>query len=401
MTSRPGLCGAVALLIGAVAVLQAAPPVATAPATGTAPARGRGRGGFRAPTTGPGMVKDEATGQYFTPMQHAEYAFGADISSTFDLETKGKVFKDNGVAKPAMQILKDHGYNWVRLRVCVEPARLPQTTAYTVEAAKQAKKLGMHWLLDFHYSNAWADPTNEPTPANWQGLSHAELVKTLYAYTRDTIEAFAKEDALPDVIQVGNEVSNGFLWPNAKLPEKWDDFADLIYAGVNGIDAGRGNHRRPRIMIHVDHGGDIPKTRAFFDKLHTYDIPYDMIGFSFYPWSHGTLMDLKANLAFAASTYNKDVVVVETGYYYEPSQYFRQTPGPFPETPEGQAEWLDAVNKIVMAVPNERGKGVFWWEPASNGGLVGRGYFDREGNAEPIVNVFHPYTRPAHRTDNQ
>jgi arabinogalactan endo-1,4-beta-galactosidase len=402
--NRRGLCGVATLLIATIAAVQAAPPVSTAPATSTAPARGRGRGGFRAPTTGPGMIKDESTGQYFTPMQHAEYAFGADVSSTFGLETNGKVFKDtDGQARPLLQILKNHGYNYVRLRVCVEPVnpQTPQTPAYDIAYAKEAKKLGMKLLLDFHYANGWADPRNEPIPAAWANLSQPELVQTVFNYTRDTIAAFAKEDVLPDIIQVGNEVSNGFMMPNAKLPENWNTFADLVYAGVNGIDAGRGNHRRPRIMIHVDHGGDIPKTRAFFDKLNTYDIPYDVIGFSFYPWSHGTLVDLKANLAFAANTYGKDVIVVETGYYYEPSQYFRQTPGPFPETPEGQAQWLEALNKIVMEVPNGHGKGVFWWEPASNTGLVGRGYFDREGNVEPIVNVFHPYTRPAHRTDNQ
>ncbi len=227
------------------------------------------------------------------------------------------------------------------------------------------------------------------------------LVNTVYEYTRDTIAAFAKEDALPDIVQVGNEVGNGFLWPSGKLPEHWDDFADLIYAGINGVDAGRGNHRRPRIMIHVDHGGNIDKTRAFFDKLNSYQIPYDVIGFSFYPWSHGNLMDLRDNLAFAANTYHKDVMVVETGYYYEPSRYFRETLGPFPETPEGQAAWLGAVNTVVMDVPEHRGTGVFFWEPASSGGLTVRGYFTPEGAVQPVIHVFEQYARPVHRTDDQ
>ena len=126
-----------------------------------------------------------------------------------------------------------------------------------------------------------------------------------------------------------------------------------------------------------------------------------MIGFSFYPWSHGTLIDLKATLAFTASTYHKDLMLVETGYYHTPSRYFEQTPGPFPESPEGQAQWLDAVNTIVMNTPDNRGKGVFWWEPASDRGLTNRGYFDLNGNPQPILNTFHPYTRPTHRTDNQ
>jgi arabinogalactan endo-1,4-beta-galactosidase len=355
--------------------------------------------GFRRPATTPSMVQDAVTGQWYTPMQHYEYAFGADLSSLAQMEAGGKTFKDlDGNPKPALQIFRENGYNWIRIRVCVPPARLPQTTAYTIALAQRAKKLGFKFLLDLHYSNAWADPTNEPTPISWQNLTHPQIVQALYEYTRDTIAAMNSAGVLPDIIQVGNEVGNGMLWPSGKLPDHWDNFADYISAGINGIDAGRGNGARPRIMIHVDHGGNIALTRAFFDKLNTYDIPFDMIGFSFYPWSHGMLLDLKANLAFTAETYGKDIIVVETGYFNRPSQYFRDTPGPFPETPGGQADWLAAVNNIVMDVPNNRGKGVFYWEPAGNGG---RSYFDAEGNAEPILNVFHEFTRPAHRTDNQ
>jgi arabinogalactan endo-1,4-beta-galactosidase len=282
--------------------------------------------------------------------------------------------------------------------------RLPQSAEYTIALAKDAKKLGFKWLLDLHYSNSWADPTNEPTPSTWQGMSVDQMSNALFEYTRDTIAAMAKEDVMPDVIQVGNEVGNGFLWPTADIREgkNWDNFAKLIYSGINGIDAGRGNNKRPRIMIHVDHGGNVQLTRAFFDKLNSYDIPYDIIGFSFYPWSHGTLMDLKANLDFTAKAYDKDIIVVETGYYYRPSQYFRQMPGPFPETPEGQAQWLAAVNQIVMDTPGGHGKGVFWWEPAGNQGLVTRGFFDNDGNPQaPVFSVFHPFALPLHRTDNQ
>jgi arabinogalactan endo-1,4-beta-galactosidase len=150
-----------------------------------------------------------------------------------------------------------------------------------------------------------------------------------------------------------------------------------------------------------DHGGDIPKTKAFFDKLISYQIPFDAIGFSFYPWSHGTLIDLKENMTFAANTYNKDVYVVETGYYWKPSKYFSSLPGPFPESPEGQLKWLEEVTAVVVSIPNNRGKGVMWWEPAANGGLRARGFFDESGNVQPVISAFHKYTRPAHRTDGQ
>ncbi|WP_211309786.1 glycosyl hydrolase 53 family protein [Mucilaginibacter yixingensis] len=333
--------------------------------------------------------------------QNSDFAFGADLSYLKQVEEKGPVFKENGQLKPGMQIFKDHGYNWVRLRTCVEPATLPNGLAYTIAMAKQAKQMGFKLLLDFHYSNAWADPTKEPTPQAWQNLSHKQIVDALYEYTRKTITAMRDSSVLPDMIQIGNEVSNGTLWPSGKLPENWDNFADYIYAGINGVDAGRGNFKRPKIMIHVDHGGDIAKTKAFFDKLLSYQIPFDVIGFSFYPWSHGTLIDLKENLTFAAKTYNKDVYLVETGYYWKKSRYFSTVPGPFPETPEGQKQWLEEVAAVVLSVPDNRGKGVMWWEPAANGGLRARGFFDDGGNVLPVIDAFRKYTSPQHRTDGQ
>jgi arabinogalactan endo-1,4-beta-galactosidase len=335
--------------------------------------------------------------------EHDDYAFGADLSFLKQVEDRGTKFKDGSVEKPALEIFRDHGYNWIRLRICVEPVShgLPNDLKYTLAVAKEVKRLGFKFFLTFHYSNAWADPTNEPTPDGWENLSAEELVDAVFAYTRDTIAAFRDAGLLPDMVGVGNEIGNGMLWPVGKLPENWDTFAALVYAGVNGVDAGRGNFRRPRILIHVDHGGDPFLTKNFFNKINSYGIPYDVIGVSFYPWSHGTLLDLRANLRYIAEELQKDVMVVETGYYWKASRYFRETPPPFPETPEGQRQWLEAVNDAVMSTPHGRGKGVFWWEPAASGGLVARGYFDDEHNALTILDAFHKYTRPPHRPDGQ
>jgi arabinogalactan endo-1,4-beta-galactosidase len=384
-------------------------PATTATQPGTARGRGRGAGGAGGMGRGQSAVsrpwmQDPVTGEMYTPQRHVEYAFGADVSSLWTTERNGNLpFKDGGQAKPALQIFRDHGFNWVRLRVCHEPAQLPQTTAYAVSAAKDAKARGFKVLLDFHMAPGWADPRWEAMIPEWANLAPAQMRQAMFEYTRDTVAAFAKEDCLPEIIQVGNEVSNGFLMPAGQLPEHWDDFAGLVYAGINGIDAGRGNGKRPRIMIHVDHGGDVPKTKAFFDKFNSYDIPYDMIGFSFYPWSHGTLLDLKENLAFTAKTYQKDMMVVETGYCHSPSQYFGKTPGPYPETPEGQAQFMAAVNQAVMEAPEGRGKGIFYWEPTSTGRgeMSARSFFDAQGNVLPVMDVFRPYAFPPHRTDNQ
>jgi len=335
--------------------------------------------------------------------EHADYAFGADLSFLKQIEDRGTIFKDWGVEKPGLQILRDHGYNWIRLRICVEPVGrgLPNNLQYTIDTAKAAKKLGFKFLLGFHYSNAWADPTNEPTPEKWRGLAPDALINAIFEYTRDTIAALRDAEVLPDMVQIGNEIGNGFCWPVGKLPENWDNLAGMVYAGINGVDAGRGNFRRPKIMLHVDHGGDPFLTKNFFHKIDDYGIPYDVIGVSFYPWSHGTLIDLRANLNYIAEDLQKDVMVVETGYYWRPSRYFRNSPPPFPETPEGQRLWLEAVNEAVLSTPHGRGKGVFWWEPAVSGELTARGYFDNDHNSQPILEAFHKFTRPAHRTDGQ
>ena len=335
--------------------------------------------------------------------QHTDYAFGADLSFLRQVEDRGVRFKDGGVEKPGLQIFRDHGYNWIRLRICVEPVKfgLPNDLTYTLAEAKAARALGFRFFLTFHYSNAWADPTKEPTPDAWQGLTPDQLVDQVFTYTRDTIAAFRDAGVMPDMVGIGNEIGNGMLWPEGRLPEHWDTFAALVYAGINGVDAGRGNTRRPKILLHVDHGGDPFLTRRFFEQINAYGIPYDVIGVSFYPWSHGTLLDLRANLRYIAGELHKDVMVVETGYYWKPSKYFTESPPPFPESPEGQRQWLEAVNEVVMQTPGGHGRGVFWWEPAAAGGLVARGYFDDEHNALPILADFDRFTRPPQRTDSQ
>ena len=136
--------------------------------------------------------------------------------------------------------------------------------------------------------------------------------------------------------------------------------------------------------------------------MNRYHIRYDVIGFSYYPWWQGSLMDLRENLAFAANTYHKDVIVVETAYNWRPARETADRQGPFPENPEGQREFLDEVTRIVLNVPDGRGKGVFWWEPAvgRHGGLVSRSFFDSDGSALPVLTVVDKYTRPAPRKNN-
>lgn len=328
----------------------------------------------------------------------AGYAVGADLSFLPEAEAHGLVFKDNGQLKPGLQIFKDHGYNWIRLRLFHAPSALPNDLTYTIAEAKQAKALGYHVLLDLHYSDTWADGGHQITPAAWQTLSHTQLVQTVFTYTRDTIAAFRQAGAMPDMVQIGNEISSGMLWPDGKLPQHWSHFADLLNAGIRGVAAGSGAAPHPRIMIHIDRGGDLHATQWFFDTLATYHVPFDVIGQSYYPWWQGSLLQLHDNLVFMAEHYHKDIYVVETAYNWRPGNYSAAHPGPFPETPDGQKAYLQAVNQIVLETPGGHGAGVFWWEPAVTAaaggpGIHGRGMFDDANAALPVLTALDPLTR--------
>lgn len=326
------------------------------------------------------------------PQPPLEYAIGADLSFLAQAEARGTVFKDDGVAKPGLQIFRDHGYGWIRLRLFHTPTQLPNDLEYTLALAKKAKALGYRFLLDFHYSDTWADPAKQLTPKAWEGLSHPQLVTVVRDYTRDVIARFREEGVLPDMVQIGNEITPGMLWPDGKLPERWDAFAELLKAGIAGVEAGSAGAVRPRIMLQIEKSGNVSATQWFFDNVIQRGVTFDVIGQSYYPWWHGSLLELRQCLAFMAERYRKDIILVEVAYNWRPSEY-RDFPAPYPETPEGQREFLEEVNRAVLATPYGLGKGVFWWEPAVTGGLRRRGMFDDDGNALPVIRVFDKFTR--------
>ena len=327
-----------------------------------------------------------------------EYIIGADLSFVKEAEDNGFVFKENGKPKSCIEIFKNHGYKWIRLRLFHSPEldekyKLPNNLEYTIALAKEAKQQGFKFLLDYHYSDVWADPGKQFIPKAWQGKSLIELKQIVFEYTRSTMMEFRKADVFPDMVQVGNEISNGMMWPIAKLPDNWDNFAVLLKAGINGVKASCGNNPCPEIMIHIDKGGDKDFTKYFFDKIKNYNIDYDVIGQSYYPWWHGSLLDLRECLNFASKEYNKDIIVVEAAYNFRPQEYKNKI-APFPETPEGQKEFLEEVNNIILNIPNGRGRGIFWWEPAApKRGFESRTFFDEKGNVMPVINVFDKYVR--------
>ncbi len=319
------------------------------------------------------------------------YAVGADVSFLAKAEQDGVVFKEAGRPRDALAILRDHQYNWVRLRIFHDPSssadRLPNDLNYTLALARRARKLGFRLLLDLHYSDSWADPAKQPIPAAWASLDHAQLVDQVFTYTRDVIAAFARRGVMPQMVQVGNEITYGMLWPDGKLPANWDNFADLVKAGVKGVEAGRGRRPMPRVMIHIERSGDYDAAVDFFDKLLARHVSFDVIGLSYYPFWHGDIATLRANLEKLAQRYRRPIIVVETAFNWKPGRFPLKNAG-FPETPAGQEAFLRAVDTAVRDLPDGLGQGVFWWEPAVEGRLRNRGFFDDEGNVLPVISAF-------------
>jgi arabinogalactan endo-1,4-beta-galactosidase len=267
------------------------------------------------------------------------------------------------------------------------PKTLPNDLAYTIAEAKRAKALGFGFLLDLHYSDDWADPSHQITPVAWQKLKHKQLVEVVHEFTRQSVAAFRDAGAMPDMVQVGNEITSGMLWPDGKLPDNWDNFTDLLKAGVQGVRDGAGAAKPPLIMLHIDQGGNSETTQWFFSHVLAAHVPFDVIGQSYYPWWQGSLLDLAHNLDFMARTFHKPIILVETAYSWRPDNYTKKA-GPYPETPEGQRDFLMALAKVVAAAPGGMGRGVFWWEPAVRGPLARRGLFDDDGNSLPALHVF-------------
>jgi arabinogalactan endo-1,4-beta-galactosidase len=266
------------------------------------------------------------------------------------------------------------------------------TLAYTLALAKKVKALGLPLLLDFHYSDGWADPGKQYIPKEWAALPHAQLADKVYTYTRDTLAAFKAAGCLPDMVQVGNEVSAGMMWPAGgplKDDAKWDDFADFLKAGIRAV------HEYPgmKAVIHLANGDRQGLCKWFFDHCKERGVDYDVIGLSYYPFGDGTLDQLKANLAFLSGTYHTDIIIAETGFFADGGSAGKTQ---YPTTPAGQAAFLEALMKIVAATPDGHGKGVFYWAPEMirGGAMKGakkrsnRALFDYSGNALPGMAMF-------------
>lgn len=332
------------------------------------------------------------------PHTKSPFVMGADLSLLGVIQEHGVSYKDGGQVKDPLLIFKDHGLSSVRLRLFVAPdgtVGQVNTLPYTLKLAKQVKAAGLHFYLDLHYSDVWADPEHQTIPAKWQNLSHAQLVARVHDYTRGVLEDFKREGCAPDMVSIGNEVGNGMMWPDGgplNSEARWDAFAELLGAGIRAV---REAQPKALVMIHTHEGGNKDICEWFYSNLQKRDVKFDVIGLSYYPFWHGPLANLESNLA-ALSHYGKDIYVVETGY---------DTWGgdrgtlPYPITPAGQKTFLEQLIRTVAATPGGHGKGVFYWAPewirgAQWGGppwggqWENRALFDHDGNALPAMQAF-------------
>ncbi|MFD0673093.1 arabinogalactan endo-beta-1,4-galactanase [Cohnella sp. GCM10027633] len=301
---------------------------------------------------------------------------GMDLSFVDEIEAAGGAYYEGEERRDVLAIVQDGGVNSIRLRLWNEPVGGYCNLERTVEMAKRIKARGLHFLLDFHYSDKWADPANQWKPRAWEALSLGELCEAVYGYTADALDALGAAGAMPDMVQVGNEITPGMLWGDGRVDgehdtdAQWDAFVALVKAGVSAV---REKAPAAEVMIHIDRGGDWPSTSKFFERFRRHDVDFDVIGQSFYPWWHGTLDDLRTNLEQTALAFGKPIYVVETAYPWtltpvEGRAFIvdreEQLHAGYPASADGQAAYLRDLLAILRDVPNGLGAGFHWWEPA-------------------------------------
>ena len=254
--------------------------------------------------------------------------------------------------------------NYVRLRIFNDPARdsgySPKKgfcdLEHTKQMAKRVKAAGMKLLLDFHYSDYWADPQQQWMPKTWRGKSFTQVKQLMFDYTKMVMQSLKDQGTVPDMVQVGNEVNHGIVWPDGHI-NNLDSLAELIYTGTMAV---KSVSPSTSIMIHIALGGQNDESKFFLDNMIARGLPFDVIGLSYYPRWHSTLADLEYNLDDLSKRYNKDVIVVEYSHLKK------------------------EVNEIAFNVAGGRGKGTCIWEPLS----TWEQFFDRDGKANGMLLIY-------------
>lgn len=350
-----------------------------------------------------------------------EFIKGMDVSMVKALEAMGAVYRLNGRCGDLFRILRRCGANMVRLRLWHDPydeAGAPyggggNDLLTTAELAARAKAEGLDFLLDFHYSDFWADPAKQVKPKTWQALTGRALCTAVYLHTADTLKFLKNRGLAPAMIQLGNEITNGLLWPDghSRRPKQ---MAALLAAGAA---AARRECPQAKLVLHLDFGTDRALYRRWFESVEPFGLDFDVIGMSFYPHWNGGIAQLAENMNEVSARFDKDVAILETSIAYTTDTlgckdvvFTRDLAAKtgYPATPAGQEQFLRDLCRAVRSVPGGRGLGIFYWEPAwlpiphctwadPNGSaylrdrveaantMANQALFDAEGSANPAL----------------
>ena len=313
-----------------------------------------------------------------TPPIVVQFAKGADVSWLTQMEAAGRIFyNSSGAAVECIQLLKNLGMNSIRLRVWVDPAGGWNNTTDVVAKAIRAKNLGMRIMIDFHYSDSWADPGQQNKPAAWAAQDFATLQTSVYNHTFNVLTTLKTNGVTPEWVQVGNETNDGMLWPTGKASTNMANFAALVnkgYDAVKAVDA------TIKVIVHISNGHDNSLFRWIFDGLKNNGGKWDVIGMSLYPdptnWSTMNTQCL-ANMNDMVSRYDKPVMLTEVGMSWD-------------QATACQSFLTDLITK-VKSVSGSKGLGVFYWEPQSYNNWQGytKGAFDNSGKPTAALTAFN------------
>lgn len=366
-----------------------------------------------------------------------KFVKGMDLSTLIELEKCGAKYYDDGQEADILDIMKKYDVDTIRIRIWNDPwsesgesyGAGENDVKTSLAIAKRVTDAGFGVLLNFHYSDFWADPGKQFKPKAWAEFGVEELEQAVYDFTVDTMKCFKENGVNITMVQVGNELSNGLLWPEGKVPN-YDNIAKFVNAGIRGV---RNVDTEVPIMIHLDNGGNNNLYREWFDHFMERGEAFDLIGLSYYPFWHGTLDMLTNNMNDIAKRYGKDLIVAEVSMGYTMEDYkeyeklsdeerkgYATRPAlvekiEYPMTVQGQYDFMEDFLNRISHIEGNKGKGFFYWEPAwipvSGSGWAteaslkyikdpgpcgnewaNQALFDYKGNALPTLKLIRDFT---------
>ena len=318
--------------------------------------------------------------------RHMKFVKGMDLSTLLELERCGAKYYDNGEERDLLAIMKSYDVDTIRIRLWNDPwsetgesyGAGENDLKTSLEIAKRVTAAGFGVLLNFHYSDFWADPGKQIKPKAWADYGVKELEQAVYDYPLESMQTFLDAGVNITMVQVGNELSNGLLWPEGKVPN-YDNIATFVNAGIRAV---RKADAAIPVMIHLDNGGNNALYREWFDNFTKRGEDFEIIGLSYYPFWHGSLQMLNDNMNDIAERYGKDLVIAEVSMGYTMEDYknyeklsdeerkgYATRPAlvekiEYPMTKQGQYDFMEDFLNRISHIKGGKGKGFFYWEPA-------------------------------------